>query len=122
MGFRYLSDPVMIGELRSGDSLSATGILANQIARRAAFSQRQIVTPRFLVPARPRVLLGGAPGMIWMGVYDPANIYNYNIVVVIQPGPAQGTYICVVNGNTAAPDTGQGWVCLGGDYAAGVWV
>jgi len=42
--------------------------------------------------------------------------------VVIQTGPAQGTYICVTPNNTNQPDTGQGWVSLGGDFSAGIWL
>ena len=79
----------MIDELKSGDGLSATGGLANQTARGHSFSRSQIVAPRFLVPARPRVLLGGGGGGWQFQTpveLNPAVGVAANTVIYLSPG------------------------------------
>ena len=112
----------MINHLKTGDAPATVARNVNQHGQSGAFSRAELIAAYHQFLGRQRLLLNGDDGMVYMGLYDPTQTYTYNMVVVIQPGPAQGTYICVVFANTAAPDTGQGWVCLGGDYAAGVWV
>ncbi len=112
----------MIDHLRTGDSAGKLGGHVNRQAGAGAFAKSEIVASRHQFAGRPRMLLGGAGGgMQYLGVYVPTASYNNNQVVVIQAGPSQGSYISVIDGNTNTPDSGQGWVQLASDYAAGVW-
>lgn len=58
---------------------------------------------------------GTVSGMNYQGIYVPGQAYNTEDVVLIQPGPGQGTYISTADGNTNDPRTGINWTQISWD-------
>lgn len=55
------------------------------------------------------VVQGASGGLNYRGTYNPVLTYNNNDIVTIGSGVTAGGYICTINGNTNAPDSGIGW-------------
>lgn len=55
------------------------------------------------------------------GVYVPGQIYQAFEEVVIQSGPAAGTYVSTIDNNINDPSTGIGWMQTAPGNTAGSW-
>lgn len=85
---------------------------------------------RKLEKMRRRILGGGSAvattttqtGWNYRGMYDPAAVSLYLSYDVIQfgSGTSAGMYLCLIDGNTYAPDSGIGWVQI--STGTGTWL
>lgn len=55
------------------------------------------------------------------GLYVSGTTYNSQDEVVVQSGPAQGTYISVIDNNNNDPSTGVGWMQIAPGNTVGMW-
>lgn len=60
-------------------------------------------------------------GITYRGEYSPGSTYQKNEIVIILTGAAAGTYICLVDGTTTAPQHGTKWNSFPMGSSVGAW-
>lgn len=95
-------------------------VLANRIASVVGGEIKRSSSGVQLI-IKPGKTTGTSTGLTLRGEYVPGTSYNKDEMVVIFSGASQGTYVCLVDGTTTAPQNGTKWISLPMGSSVGAW-